>query len=85
MRRQVGHQAGGGDCNAAANEEGAELFERAAHPFLRGIIRRAERGADLAEVFIFKKTQKHRRAIGFGKGLNRFVQERFNVGPVRAR
>ena len=54
----------------------AQLFQRAAHAFLRGIVADAERGADGAEIAAFIEAQQDRASVGVGVIVIPFGRER---------
>ena len=68
--------------DAAFGEEFTQPFHGSAHPFLRGVVGRAERGADFAEGFVFEVTEQHGRAVGVVERGDGFVQQRFDLRPV---
>ena len=70
------------DGHAAFGEEFPQAFHGAAHALLRGVIGRAERGADFAEGFVLKVTEQHGGTIGFVERGHGFVEQRFNVRPI---
>ena len=78
---EVGGQSGSSDGEAAAQEDGAQLVEGAAHALLRGVFAGAEGLADFAEAFVFEKPEEDRGAVGLGEGGDGFVEEGFELRP----
>ena len=54
----------------------------AAQALLRGVLARAEGGADFTEGFVLEVTQQDGGAVGIVERVHGFVEERFDVRPV---
>ena len=62
-------------------EEGAELIERAADAFLRGVVGGAQRNANLAEALVLKIAKEDRVPIDGVERLHGLVEQRLDRGP----